>query len=132
MRRLMIAAALAVASLGLSGCDPGGVESASSRPAVDEQAITLAFGAAEEVTTLVANLRKVGSPCCIPGTPAARDLADKLDSAAQYLEAASAAQKLGNQSLARINLDEAWGLIRMVRNIVSPPEPRTPRGVEVP
>lgn len=121
MIRSILAAA---AALLLAGCEPsGGAVSSTPNPVarteIDERAIALAFGTAEELMQLSATLRRQGNTCCQPGTPSAIRVAGLLDATADYLKAASAAQKLANHGLAELNLREAYVLLAKVRAVVA-------------
>lgn len=91
-----------------------------SKTDADERAIARAFAIAEEMTILSAKLRTQGNACCQPGTPAGRTVGDALSRTADFLEAASAAQKVGNGGLANLNLAEASKLLAKVGRILNP------------
>ncbi len=86
----------------------------------DERGIARAFAIGEEMALLAAKLRKQGNACCQPGTPGGRQVSEGLSRAADFLEAASAAQQVGNGGLANLNLAEASKLLATVGRILNP------------
>jgi hypothetical protein len=95
-------------------------EAGSAAPTADAKAIALAFAAAAELKQLVTKAREGGHACCQPRTPSGKRVAALLESTADYLEAASAAQKLARTDVADLNLREAGKLLAQVRRIVAP------------
>ena len=117
---------LALASSLLLALAPGCTSSAprpqttAPAPTADAKAIALAFATADEVRGLVEKAREQGHGCCEPETESAKRIAALLNSAADYLEAASAAQKLARTDVATLNLREAGKLLSQVRALVAP------------
>lgn len=98
MKRLIVAAVLALSSLGLSACalleDPTSAPAPLEQTVVDERALVLALETFDTTLTSVDIL--IESGYIVPGSPRAIEIAGHIDRAKNALEAASAAQRAGS------------------------------------
>jgi hypothetical protein len=129
MKRMLFAAICG--ALMLAGCGQLGVNDTPPAPAatpaagplasttIDERGINFAFESADVIRAMVAQLRVSGHPLFQPGTASARRVGDALDTLATVLQAASVAQKAGNNGLADIKLGEATNLMAEIRAIIA-------------
>ncbi len=117
LSRLIVAATLALSALGLSACasfDPFHAPAPLEQSVLDEKALVLALETFDTVLTSVDILTDAGY--IQPGSTRARQIADAIDRAKGWMQAASAAQRAGSTASYLEALEQARRAIASVKS----------------